>query len=401
MESEASPGGRRELQGHGPDPEQEAKARRQAQLDQRHLEAYWNMHRLRDSLYGRYAALLKDKVLSQRSQLQQRHETARAKSEDTNQKKQKKLAFSKLQHNDSYLKPLPKSSYYLIFDLQRQLAERGRLKTHHELEDFYRAIEFRGRPSQLQRSLEAVRRNMLESRPAADLITSEERRCTDEEKRREENISNFRSLHREPGSRERPVEMILCGNQEKDGCESMFPEMKAPTFATLQPDFMRSFQSTMPNVIIPETPKKSRKAEIYSRRLRQMHDLCLSNMAFSQRLLDREADSLSWQEGRGGDPDLMLPGIDPKHGKTNQTNMLLLCTLKQPGSVQNSRPASPKQPSRKSSISGHRRSEPLVGVTAPCSRKPPDPLSIEDLCQQKSVEIIDRGFTFWRNYTHY
>ncbi|KAM6997407.1 uncharacterized protein LKV04_006127 [Tautogolabrus adspersus] len=242
---------------------------------------------------------------------------------------------------------------------------------------------------------------VLESRPAADLMTSEERPCTAEEKRREENISNFRLLHRVPGSREGPVEMIFCGNQEKDGCEPMFPEMKAPTFATLQPDFMRSFQSTMPNVIIPEIPKKSRKAEIYSRRLRQMHDLCLSNMEFSQRLLDREADSLSWQEERGGDPDLMLPGIDSKHGKTNQTNVPLLCTPRQPRSVQKSRPASPKQPSRKTSLSGHKRSETPVCVTAARCRKPPDPLSIEDLCQRKSVEIIDRGFTLWRNYTDY
>lgn len=52
---------------------------------QRHLEAYRNMHRLRDALYKRYAALLKDKVHLQRLQLQQRNETeqrARAKSEN-------------------------------------------------------------------------------------------------------------------------------------------------------------------------------------------------------------------------------------------------------------------------------------------------------------------------------
>lgn len=49
---------------------------------QRHLEAYRNMHRLRDALHQRYAALLKDKVNSQRLLLQQRNETARAKSEN-------------------------------------------------------------------------------------------------------------------------------------------------------------------------------------------------------------------------------------------------------------------------------------------------------------------------------
>lgn len=52
---------------------------------QRHLEAYRNMHRLRDALQRRYATLLKDKVQSQRFQLQQRQETTRAKS-DTDSK---------------------------------------------------------------------------------------------------------------------------------------------------------------------------------------------------------------------------------------------------------------------------------------------------------------------------
>ena len=48
---------------------------------QRHLEAYRNMHRLRDALSCRYAALLKDKVHSQRVLLQQGDERLRAKSE--------------------------------------------------------------------------------------------------------------------------------------------------------------------------------------------------------------------------------------------------------------------------------------------------------------------------------
>lgn len=40
--------------------------------------------------------------------------------------------------------------------------------------------------------------------------------------------------------------------------------------------------------IIPGIPEKSRKAEIYMRRLREMHDLCLANMAFSKRLVIKQ-----------------------------------------------------------------------------------------------------------------
>ncbi|XP_074501464.1 uncharacterized protein LOC141773501 [Sebastes fasciatus] len=366
----------------GPDPDQEAKARRHAHLEQLHLEAYRNMHHLRDALCSRYAALLKDKVHSQRLLLQQqRDETARAKSQTETKQRQKKLSFSKLQHNDSYLKSLPKTSYYLIFDLQKQLAERGHLKTHHDLEDFYRCITYNRHPSQLHQILEEVRIRMLESRPAADLMTqhktSEKHPCTAEDRGHED---HSRLLEQGSGSRESSAELRVGGSQEKDETEQMFPKMKAPTFATLQPNFMRSFQSKMPDLIIPGIPEKSRKAEIYLSRLRQMHDLCLTNMAASQRLLDREADSLCWQEERGNQ-DLILPGIDSKQRKT------------MPKSARDGRPSCPEQPSRMTSASH------LVWDAAVCCRKTPDPLSIEDVCQQKSVEIIDCGFKLWRNYT--
>ncbi|XP_031158307.1 uncharacterized protein si:ch211-130h14.4 isoform X4 [Sander lucioperca] len=394
VEVKAKPWRRKAMHDSGPDPDQEAKAWRQAQLEQRHLEAYRNLHRLRDALGLRYAALLKDKVHSQRLLLQQRDETARAKSENETKQKQKKLAFSKLQHNDSYLKSLPKTSYYMIFDLQKQLAERGHLKTHHDLEDFYRCITYNRHPSQLHKSVEDVRKKMLESRPAADLMTqyeiSEKHPCTAKEREHED---HSRLLEQGSGS----AELIFGGSQEKDEIEQMFPKMKAPTFATLQPNFMKNFQSKMPDLIIPEIPEKSRKAEIYLRRLRQMHDLCLTNMASSQRLLDRETDSLCWQEERGNQ-DLMLPGIDSKQGKTSQTNQLPLCSPKQPRSVRNDRPSRPQQLGRMTSAS-QRDLETLVWDTAVCRCKTPDPLSIEDVCQQKHVEIIDRGFKLWRNYT--
>ncbi|XP_075932645.1 uncharacterized protein LOC142932600 [Anarhichas minor] len=192
-------------------------------------------------------------------------------------------------------------------------------------------------------------------------------------------------------------EEIFGGSQEKDEIEQMFPKMKAPTFATLQPHFMKSFQSKMPDLIIPEIPQKSRKAEIYLRRLRRMHDLCLANMACSKRLLDRETDSLSWQEERG-DQDLMLPGIDSTQRKTSQTNLPPLCSPKQPRSVWNDGPSCPQQPSRMTSTS-HQFVETLVWDTAVCCPTTPDPLSIEDVCRQKHVTIIDRGFKLWRNYT--
>ncbi|XP_034464838.1 uncharacterized protein si:ch211-130h14.4 [Hippoglossus hippoglossus] len=225
------------------------------------------MHRLRDALSCRYAALLKDKVHSQRVLLQQRDEKLRAKSEHESKQKQKKLAVSKLQHNDSYLRSLPKTSYYQIFDLQKQLVERGRLRTHHELVAFYTCIKYNSPPSQLQRSLQDVRKKMLESRSAADLTsqskTSEKKHpCTAEDREEEDDVCCPRLLEQWSGPGESSTELIFGGSQEKDAIEPVFPKMKAPTFATLQPNIMRNFRSKMPDLVLPGiNPKQGKTSQ--------------------------------------------------------------------------------------------------------------------------------------------
>ncbi|XP_047459153.1 uncharacterized protein si:ch211-130h14.4 [Mugil cephalus] len=382
---------RKAAQDSGPDPE--TSAWRQALLEKRHLEAYRNMHRLRDALYQRYAALLKDKVHSQRLQLQQRNETARAKSENDTKQKQKKSASCELQRNDSHLTSLPKTSYYLIYDIQQQLAKCGHLKTHHDLEDFYRCIKFNSCPSQLQKSLLEVRKKMLESKSASDLMTHFKMSENHLGKRHEDPASHSRLLGKASSAEETSAELISDGSQETDEPEQTFLKMKAPIFATLQPNFMRNFQSKMPDLKIPEIPEKSRKAEIYLRRLRKMYELSLSNMASAQRLLDRETDSLCWQE-EGGVQDLVLPAIESKKER-NQSSQLPPCSMIQPKSVQNHR--SSCSPSRVTSAS-HQCFEALVRDTATSCRKTPDPLSIEDVFRQKGVEIIDCGIKLWRNY---
>ncbi|XP_078145018.1 uncharacterized protein LOC144542376 [Centroberyx gerrardi] len=253
---------------------------------------------------------------------------------------------------------------------------------------------------------------MVGSRSAADLVTQQKTRgsprfpITAEDRGHEDQVSRSRPpsqsslLERGPGSGESSAELLLSSSQEKEETEQMFPKMKVPTFVTLQPNFLRNLKTKMPQLIIPEIPEKSRKAEIYLRRLRQMHDVSLTNMAFSQRLLDRERDSLCWQEERSVQ-DLVpcvFPSIDSKQERTSQADQLPLRPLKQSRSGQSDRPPFPQHRSKKASAS-HQRLETVVWGTAACSRKTPDPLSMEDVCQQKHVEIIDHGFKLWSNYT--
>ncbi|KAL3050160.1 hypothetical protein OYC64_012244 [Pagothenia borchgrevinki] len=92
-----------------------------------------------------------------------------------------------------------------------------------------------------------------------------------------------------------------------------------------------------------------------------------------------------------------LPSVDSKQGKTSQTNQAPLCSPKQQSSVRKDRPSCSPPLSRMTSAR-HPCLETLVWDTATCCRKTPDPLSIEDVCEQEHVEIIDCGFKLWRNY---
>ncbi|CAL8300061.1 unnamed protein product [Merluccius merluccius] len=131
----------------------EGKDRRQAQLEQRHLESYRNLRRLRDILYRRYADLLHKKVQTQRLEMQQqRTEQHRSKPVKDIQWKKEKLALSRFQHDASYLESLPKTSYYL-----NQLMQRGVLRTHVDLEDFGGCINYHRGPHQIQNHLQEIR----------------------------------------------------------------------------------------------------------------------------------------------------------------------------------------------------------------------------------------------------
>ncbi|KAI4812724.1 hypothetical protein KUCAC02_024092 [Chaenocephalus aceratus] len=255
-----------------------------AALGERHLEAYRNMHRLRKAPCRRYAALLSDKVSSQSALLQQREEAARGKSESEAQQverlchrhrapkqgrpalclclsvcllfssslKQKKLSFSKLLHDDSYLKPLPKTSYYL----NKQGLHGGLF-----------SVDPPGGESCLLTILE-----------------------------------------HESGSGEGFAELIFGGSHEGAKLSKCFP-----------------------------------------------------------RLLDRETDSLSWQEERGNQ-DLTLPSVDSKQGKASQTNQAPLCSPKQQSSVRKDRPSC-SPPLRRVTSARNPCLETLVWDTATCCRK--------------------------------
>ncbi|CAL8285442.1 unnamed protein product, partial [Arctogadus glacialis] len=266
----------------------EANERRQALRERRHLESYRNVRRLRDALYRRYMDLLQKKVHSQRLEMQQRAEKHRSKPAVKDiQWKKERLGFSRLQHDASYLEALPKTSFYLILELQNQLVQQGVLRTRVDLEDFGGRIDYHRGPQCIQDHLQEIRQKMIPEDPVAERMAPGSPRSEGESRpehqplypRPEEQDSVSTPGSGSGGSGAEPA---FSSTLEQEA-ERMFPKMKVPRFAALRPGFGVNLESKVVEVLrFPDIPKKSRKAAMHQRHLRHMYDASLTNMAVSR-----------------------------------------------------------------------------------------------------------------------
>ncbi|XP_036403153.1 uncharacterized protein si:ch211-130h14.4 [Megalops cyprinoides] len=286
---------------------EEARVRQKAALDQRHLEVYRNMHLLRNVMYRRYVALLKEKIHRQRQEIK-RHEQAslnppeKAREQRHGRVLGQKLPCCTLSHDDSHLKSLPKTSYYLIVDLQDELARRGCLKTRRDQEEFRSLVGQNHGTARLESRLKEI---PISSRTAPDQRSVERRQkeksrtapivqiTVDEGSHQEQTVLS----EGEAGDSDTALHPQGKHPQEQDEMEQMFPKLQVPKFVTLQPGFLDQFKpSILPELRICDPPQKRRKAGSNLKKLHLMHSLSLTNMATSQRMLDRNGHFQHWEE---------------------------------------------------------------------------------------------------------
>ncbi|XP_034147932.1 uncharacterized protein si:ch211-130h14.4 isoform X2 [Esox lucius] len=350
----------------GSELDQEAIIKRQALLDKRHLVVYRCMYRLRDGLYHRYSALLREKVHAQRLEMQRLAE-AQALTQDKHTQKQRKLTRSTLFHDNSFLRSLPKSSYYLIQDVQNLLSQHGCLRSIQDHEQLWRAVhDHKLRPAQLYRRVQEIRRTVIGCHSAPDMRQmkmlgphTEEKGPLDEidlpEIHLGERLSEIHLGERHPeihleeslpeihlGERHPEIHLgemcaayHLCGKQqpEQDDIEQRILKVKVPRFAALQTSFLKNLKTDTSPVVVEAIPEKSKKSEMAIRKLRHMHTLSLTNMAVSQRLLThRDRHTLYCSDQGRSVRDLMqhvIPSVhaDEKKRRTNDWNFSTLRPL--------------------------------------------------------------------------
>ncbi|XP_048124927.1 uncharacterized protein si:ch211-130h14.4 isoform X2 [Alosa alosa] len=382
-----------------------------------HLEVYWGMYRLRDELAHRYAALLREKVQRQRLEIRQREEHLIQTQRSQIKKKKKKspegqkLSRLTVSHNEVHFRDFPKTTYYLILEVQSLLVQHGYLKTHQERELFNQWVDQHRKGSKLREKLNQM---VICSKSAPNLgfeslmkrqfllpkihISSHDR-----DPQEDTAVGRQGMLGESGGSTPDPGGKQA---QEWDGAKQMFPKMvsqpvRRPKFATLQPSFMDALRNT----ILPTAPKLPEKRSIDSNllKLRLMHNLSLTHMAFSQRLLGKGGPILEDGYQMRHLSDYMFPHSNDFMEADQTTRKTLLSSLSQSLSnrttsdVDGDTEPTPALCPHTETKSETQDRKPCEGGIA--SVHPEEPLSINDLLQQNTSPVDDCSVKMWQNYS--
>ncbi|KAB5582058.1 hypothetical protein PHYPO_G00182800 [Pangasianodon hypophthalmus] len=303
--------------------------KKKALQEQRHLESYHRLHRLKDSLSHRYAELLTEKVQRQRQEMKQ-HNSAHVKTAEKHNGQSSRgfqeLVGSTLKDNAAFLKSLPKTRYYLILELQRQLGQRDCLQGIREQEVFRSWVD-QSKTAQLEKQLQQME---LSSKSAPELKLEDSLKKKLEvlpkiqiSLEESDNQQEHHDALSESGGGEQVSTPFLQGKQiqEQDETELRFPsvflqELQVPRFSTLQPSFLEAFRTNIVPLRANEPLHKSKTSSVTQRKLRLMHSLSLFNMAQSRRLLIK--NGLMPQYDKGYSIQDMMEHVRPKIVSTEE-----------------------------------------------------------------------------------
>ncbi|XP_058651662.1 uncharacterized protein LOC131552130 isoform X3 [Onychostoma macrolepis] len=294
---------------HAVDSDQVLERKRKALLDQRHLETYYRLQRLKDVLSYKHATLLREKVQRQRQEM--KLHDSRPREEHREQKLVSlQRARSTLTHDDAYLRCLPKTRYYLVLELQKQLKQLGCLQSRREQEVFRVWTEQHRSTYQLEKQLQAVVMLAEHSSNSSSDVTLE-----DLLKQKSGSLPKLQITPSDSTAQHKhmPISVRVGGggvnafqqqckqSWGQDETELMFPEVftreiKVPKFSSLQSTFLEEVSSKMLLMRSHEPPIRSKTIDI-KHKMRLMHNLSLSHMADTQRIMAKNGLSLQFTDG--------------------------------------------------------------------------------------------------------
>ncbi|KAI4890023.1 hypothetical protein NFI96_020219, partial [Prochilodus magdalenae] len=411
--------------GPAADSDDMAEVKQRALLDQRHLESYHRIHRLRNRLSRHYTELLREKVQRQRLEIKLHNSVAlknRAKHleqpfllffQRARKLATQKLATSSLKHDDAFLRALPKTRHYLdphrttteqILELQSLLNQRGCLRGPREQEVFRYWVD-QHKTAQLERQLQQI---ALCSKSAPELKLEDllkekpepipKRQVSTDGSQQEE--QEHQTAESGGGAQVGSPRLYSKQSQEQDHTELKFPsvflrEIQVPRFSTLQPSFLETIKTNILLLKVKEPPLKSKAAETTQHKLHLMHSLSLSHMAHTRRsvgnrglykpavlLLDQKGLTVRDDEGYGINDllEYVCPHKAPsKEPRSSTASRLPPPSLRDPSEMEP--PEHSKEKLSRSSDHVTRSPQPDDSEASSSEATAPElPLSMEDIC---------------------
>ncbi|XP_077977189.1 uncharacterized protein LOC144432782 [Glandiceps talaboti] len=130
------------------DDDEEREAKRLEELQEKHMQIFEDLTKLRNHYYYEYMTALNEKVHQQRKDIQKKTDELYKKIAEKEEKEKadshhvkKRHEKSKLFHDNSHLKNLPKTHYYRIVELQDKKIKEGDLKTQTDVDNFWEDIQ--------------------------------------------------------------------------------------------------------------------------------------------------------------------------------------------------------------------------------------------------------------------
>ncbi|RXN27613.1 hypothetical protein ROHU_019898 [Labeo rohita] len=245
--------------------------------EKRHLETYYRLQRLKDVLSYQYATLLREKVQRQRQEIMLQDSRLREGHKEQKFDNIQRATRSTLSHDDAYLRCLPKTRYYLVLELQKQLKRLGYLQSRREQEVFRVWTEQHRSTCQLEKQLQAMEHSINSSSDVTLEDLLKHKSVSLPKLQITPDVSTAQHKHMPVSVRGRGGGVNYFQQQDKqswgqDETELMFPE--------------RSHEPLI----------RSKTIEI-KHKMRLMHNLSLSHMVDTQRIMAKNRLSLQCTDG--------------------------------------------------------------------------------------------------------
>ncbi|XP_043552041.1 uncharacterized protein si:ch211-130h14.4 isoform X3 [Chiloscyllium plagiosum] len=293
---------------------------------------------------------------------------------------------AQLYHEIKYLKSIPKSHFYMIVELQDQLAKNGILKNQGDYEEFWRLLKQTPRASPFEAKLQDIKLKMNRSPPCVNKRLGQDLARNPCVARKTKNHTPAAGL---PGLSSFQHINYLVSKQRKvqEETEQMFPKMKTLKMAQENPHHI----------------------EVHLDKLYQMYRRSFANMVEAQRLLERSGHFMEFEEPSIQDFVFCQEAVGTEKVTQSETrridpfltlNAAHLCEEPNSTYVEVSEKQDEISGGMNAEAANHELNEQSQSHVPPDSMNVYVPLNIEDILSNNYILEAKRPSSLWINYAN-